>query len=462
MKPEELRQQWIDEWKRANELFDQGKEAEAEKCLAKCARMSPEAWVGIGLELLESEDFKSALNRFKEALYFSKNPYTRAVCLNNIGTIMANNGYRRESLGYFFASIKESPSYADAFANIGLCYKWNDDLDPALEWTEKALKLNPLHAQAAFTKAMILLQQGKYVEGWEKYESRWRIKGANIRKLELPWPEWNGSNGDHVLIYGEQGAGDCIQMIRYAKLMKEAGIECLAAVQDNLLSLFATCDYLSRLFGVNVKMDGFDCVAPMMSLPRIVKQQLDNIPLAEGYIPLPAKSECLQLGPSPNIGICWSGSFAFKHNIWRSSQLIQWADVLEMPGITWHSFQVGTGEDEALLFPKIHVYPKPNDFLETARRMAGMDLIITVDTSVAHLAGALGIPVWILLARGPDFRWMVHRDDTPWYASAKLFRQQSEFDWKPVFQQVKNELHTRFFNHPLQQARPFNPVLAVN
>lgn len=440
MRGEQLKTAWMQEWDLANKLFDSGKQEEAEAHLANCARLSPEMWAGLGMECLNQDDVKSAVNRFSEALAFSTRPQTKAICLNNIGTVLANNGRRAEALNYFLDCIRIFPDYPDAYANVGLCHKWNGDVDAALAWLDKAISLNPHHQQANFTKALTLLLGGRMLEGWEAYESRWRMRGAGIRKLEIPWPEWNGHNAKRVLIYGEQGVGDNIQMMRYARVMKESGIEVQALVRKPIKSLFEHSGLFGKVFEVGESFSCFDAHISAFSLPRVHKTTLSNIPFPAGYIPRPPLSDAVEYGPRLNVGIFWAGAAAYKQNIYRSTHLLQWRELLEVEGVTWHSLQVGTGEDEAALFPNVKTYPAPEDYLETARRMAGMDLVITIDTSVAHLAGALGVPVWILIPRGNDFRWLTKRDDSPWYYSSKLFRASADFAWTPVFDRIQKEL----------------------
>ncbi len=437
---EQVKSRWQAAWNAAEQSFSIGDEATAETKLRECAALSPETWCKFGMDSMNKGEMEQALKRFNEALEFARTPQTKAVCHNNIGTIFANNGHRVLAMAHFQKAIELLPNYPDAYANVALIHKWNGQTILSLVWLGKALKINPLHQQAAFTRALVLLLRGDLAEGWEAYEARWRTKGAGIRKLEMPWPEWNGKNGKSVLIYGEQGAGDCIQMMRYAKVMKESGLRVQAVFQSALKSLAEHTGFFERVYVPGEVMTNFDCHIPAMSLPRIFKTTLETIPLAKKYIPMPQLSEAMEYGDGLNVGIFWRGSSAFKQDIWRSSQLTQWAEVLSVPGITFHSLQVGDGELEAGLFPQIKTYPAPADYLETARRMAGLDLVITIDTSVAHLAGALGIETWMLTPYAPDFRWLLKREDSPWYKSLRLFRQVREFDWETVMQRIAEAL----------------------
>jgi len=443
MRGEDLKAAWLAEWDAATKSFDDGKQEEAEKRLANCCRLSPETWAGIGMECLKEDDHNAALRRFHEALHFSKNPRTRAICLNNIGTVLSNYGRRDDSWSWFHASIKEFPSYPDPYANIGLCYKWAGDIGHALEWIDKALELNPHHQQAAFTRAITLLLAGRMKEGWEAYESRWRMRGHGMRKLEVPWPEWNGTNGKRILVYGEQGVGDNLQMMRYAGVMRKRGLEVQALVRKPIQAVFEHSGLFAKVSEITEPFSNFDAHISAFSLPRVMGTTLDNIPYPDGYIPKPPLSEVMEYGPGLNVGIFWAGAIEYKQNIFRSTHLKQWRDVLNVPGIAWHSLQVGPGEDEALLFPQVKRYPRPDDYLETARRIAGLDLVITVDTGLAHLVGAMGVPVWILIPHGGDFRWLLDRDDSPWYSSARLFRAKADFEWGPAFEKITTALEQK-------------------
>ena len=440
MRPEQLKDAWMAEWETANKLFDEGKQDEAETRLANCCRLSPETWAGIGMECLKDDDYQSAMRRFREALHFAKNPRTRAICLNNIGTVLANYGRRAESWDWFHASISEFPSYPDPYANVGLCYKWNGETDKALQWIDKALELNPHHQQAAFTRAITLLLGGRMKEGWEAYESRWHMRGHGMRKIEVPWPEWDGTNGKKILIYGEQGVGDNLQMLRYAKAMQDRGLEVQALVRKPIKAVFEQSGALTKVSEITEPFSNFDAHISAFSLPRVMGTTLDNIPYPNGYIPKPPLSDVMEYGSGLNVGIFWSGAIEYKQNIFRSTHLHQWRNVLSVPGITWHSLQVGNGEEEAMLFPQVQRYPCPEDYLETARRIAGLDLVITVDTGLAHLVGAMGVPVWIMIPHGGDFRWLLEREDSPWYSSARLFRSKADFEWAPVFDRIRNAL----------------------
>jgi hypothetical protein len=442
MRGEDLKKEWLAEWDKANKLFEQGKETEAEACLAKCAKLSPETWAGLGLAQLEEKDLAGAIRRFEEAYAFASRPQTKAICLNNIGSILADSGYRSKAMEYFLKCIKLFPWYPDAFANVGLCHKWRGEIDEALRWLDMALQLNPHHQQASFTRSLVLLLDGRMPEGWDAYETRFRMRGGGVRKLEIPWPEWDGTQ-KRVVVYGEQGIGDNIQMLRYASVMRQNGHEVQFIARKPIKSLFEYSGQFTRVYEIGEQFQDFDSHISAFSLPKIHRTTIATIPLADGYIPKPPLSDVMEYGPGLNVGVFWSGSTAYKQNIFRTTHITEWREVLEVPGITWHSLQVGNDEAEAGLFPQLKVYPTPEDYLETARRISGLDLVISIDSGIVHLTGAMGIPVWILVPDGGDFRWMIKSETTPWYSSARLFRSPGDFQWEPVFKRIANELRAK-------------------
>ena len=442
---------------RACALFHEGKDDEGNREMAKACRLSPEAWIGIGCALMKKGDSELAIRRFEEAAHMAKGrPQTRAIALNNLGMMLANTGERGRSAPMFDEAVKLYPQYADGWSNKSLVHKWHGELAAALDCIHKSLKFNPWHGQAEFTRALILLMGGNFKEGWPAYESRWRIQEGTLRKLEVPYPEWDGTNhqpGQRLLIYAEQGMGDTIQMLRYVPQLKALGLKLSFTVQLPLMSLLATTGWFTELFAIGEPVRCFDLQVPIFSLPRILQQfSEDDLPCTP-YLTAPKP---MNWGPGFHVGIVWRGNKAHKNNPWRTSKLTDWRPLLETPGATFHQLQVGEGLEELDEFPQVVRHSLPRDFLETANRMAGMDLIITIDTSIVHLAGAMGLPVWMLTPVGPDFRWQLDRPDSPWYPTLKLFRQAKEFDWSDVM-----KLMTKTLNETIHSpnAQPLGMVL---
>jgi hypothetical protein len=362
-------------------------------------------------------------------------PLARACALNEEGRVHANSGQTRAALGLFKQANAAKADQPGIIANIGLAHRWLGELDEAERWLRRSLKVNPWESNAALELAFVLLLKGDYLAGFEQYEARFRMPGGSLKKLECDKPEWTGDNGKSLFVYGEQGSGDIFLMLRYAKLIRERGLKQSWVVHKSMLPLVATIPEIDFAFCDGAETPAFDCHIPAASLPRIFKTTLDNIPPAQ-CLPRP---DAHDYGPGFHVGIVWRGNKTQNNDAIRSTNLGQWKPVLDVPGVTFHSLQFD-GADEALLYPQITMHEPPADWLETARRVCGLDLVITVDTSMLHLCGSLGVPVWCALHCRPYFAFPLVRQDCPWYPSAKMFKQKREFEWQPVFESIAKEL----------------------
>jgi hypothetical protein len=259
-----------------------------------------------------------------------------------------------------------------------------------------------------------------------------------LQKINANKPEWDGTNGKFVFIYGEQGHGDSILMLRYARAIRDRGLRQAWVCQHSMGPLLRTMPEIDQVIEVGDPLPDFDCHLPSVSLPRIFKTTLETIPPAP-YITRP--TDAVDYGPGFHVGICWRGNQTQTNDALRSTNLELWREVLAVEGVTFHSLQVDNAE-EVLLYPSIRTYDKPKDWQETVRRMADLDLVISVDTGVVHLAGALGLPTWCALHFRPYFVYPPKcGDKTPWYDSVRLFRTESNNDWKPVFKLIADELN---------------------
>lgn len=451
------------------ELYKQGmalllehKDDEAMALFYQAAKIAPEGWLALSNELIRDKQYGPAEDRCKEILQLTKEVKLRAAAFNNLGMIYCAVGQVDSAEQVFKESIREYPAAPDAFSNLGLINQWRQNFTDALRWVGRALKLDPWHEQAQFIQSSVKLLQGNYLEGFEEYECRWRSKvnatvpadcthqpqwstcecpsgekRAGLQKLNANKPEWDGSNGKFLFIYGEQGHGDSILMLRYARGMRARGMRQAWVCQKSMGPMLRMIPEIDEVIEVGDPLPDFDCHLPSVSLPRLFKTTLDNIPPAP-YIPMPA--DAVDYGPGFHVGICWRGNQTQNNDVLRSTNLGVWADVLAVPGITFHSLQVDNAS-EVDLYPIIKTYPKPDDWQETVRRMAGLDLIISVDTAIVHLAGAMGLTCWCALHRRPYFVYPPScGDKTPWYDSVRLFRAPENNDWKPVFKKIADEL----------------------
>lgn len=392
--------------------------------------------------LIQQGDESRALEFFSTALSQTKNSFLRAGIFNNIGLIYCNRGQLPEALEMFMTAHRLQPQLPDAMANIALAYKWMGDLKSALRWIDRALAIHPWHSAAQFTQAMAVLLSGDFKRGFELYECRFRARAGGLAKLITRWPEWGGSSAEpllkNVYVYGEQGSGDIFLMLRYARLIREAGMKQSWVVHKSMKTLVQLMPDIDCVVENGEDLPQFDCHIPAASLPRVFGTTIATIPL-EPYIPRPDVPRFRIQNAKLNVGIVWRGSRVQTNDRFRSTNLDQWRPVLEVQGVQFHSLQV-EGSDEALVYPEIQIHEPPADWMETARRVAAMDLVISVDTSMVHLCGAMGVPCWCALHCRPYFVYPITREDCPWYSSVRLFKQRKEFQWFRVFEDIARQL----------------------
>lgn len=399
-------------------LHDQNKLDEAKSEYLRALSLNPElfdAHRGIGNILMYERDYSAAVDRYRQAL-----------------------------------ALK--PDDAELKNNLGVVLQKLNRLDEALVCFREALERVPEHTNAHFNLALVLLLKGDFAEGWAEYEWRRRIKGRTLEIMEQS--EWDGSAlaGKSILIRAEQGFGDTFQFIRYAALVKAQGgrviFECQAGLQ-RLLRGVECIDEITQKTATGKVLGRFDTYIPLLSLPLVFHTDLDGIPAQVPYIrPEPWLAERWQLRLSADhnlkIGFVWAGRPTHEDDRNRSAVLSDFLKLANISGVSLYSLQKGPAvEALASLSPMAAVTKldaELNDFADTAAAIASLDLVISVDTSVAHLAGALGKPVWVLLPYAPDWRWLTEREDSPWYPTMRLFRQPQSGDWDAVFAQVSGAL----------------------
>lgn len=323
-------------------------------------------------------------------------------------------------------------------------------MDAALDIYERAIALAPERAKLRWDQSLALLLAGRYREGWSAFEVRWDVNQLRVDNRNFTQPAWNGEDlaGKTILLHAEQGMGDTIQFIRYAAGVARRGGRVVAQVQPLLKRLVASAAGVDAVVAYKEPLPHFDVYCPMLSLPRIFETDLDTVPDAQGYLhPEPAaRAQWLnRLGPRKGlrIGLIWAGNPTHRNDSNRSMRLEQFMPALTMPGLEWFSLQVGQAEADLRQLPAgmiRNLVPDIMDFADTAAALSTLDLLVTVDTSSAHLAGALGQNVWVMLPFAPDWRWMLGREDTPWYDSMRLFRQTELGNWAPVVDRLVRDL----------------------
>ena len=343
------------------------------------------------------------------------------------------------------------PHVVAAHVNRGNALLKLTRMEEALASYAEALALEPEHADANFNAAMTRLCNGDFRNGWPQYEYRWKTKNFQSRRLGYPQPLWRGERdlrGKTVFLIAEQGLGDTINFVRYAPLVAELGAKVILDVQHPLKALAVTVPGVAQVFSDGEPLPQFDLYCPLLSLPLAFETELATIPANIPYV-RPLEERLTEWrGRMPDrgrlrVGLCWAGSSMHSNDRNRSIALDRFASILSIPGLDFISVQKDVSETEAAVLREhgvVQLGQQFADFADTAAVVAMLDLLVSVDTSIAHLAGAMGKAVALLLPFSPDFRWLLHRSDSPWYPTARLFRQSKIGDWDGPLEQVHTEL----------------------
>jgi tetratricopeptide (TPR) repeat protein len=364
-----------------------------------------------------------------------------AAAVLNLGNAYADLDRLAEAEVHIRRAIELAPRLAEAHASLGFVLTSRGRIDEAIAACATAIGLHPDFAQAHWNQAVAALLAGDFELGFKKYE--WRKQHDRFRGdfIDLPGPQWDGSDpaGRTILVHAEQGFGDTIQFARYLPMIAARGGRPVLACEPALIPLLRDMD------GVSVVVKGaplprYDRWIDQMSLPRVFATRVDSIPCADGYLRAnPARIARWRdaLPPGPRVGIAWAGNPAHSNDRRRSLPDTELLRILGVSGIGFVNLQVGP---RAAMGPLADLSASLTDFAETAGLIEAVDLVVTVDTAVAHVAGAIGTPAWVLLPFAPDWRWLLGRADSPWYSSLRLFRQPSPGDWGAVAAEVAGAL----------------------
>ncbi|MBK1840717.1 glycosyltransferase family protein [Azospirillum sp. YIM B02556] len=356
-------------------------------------------------------------------------------------------------------AIAADPAFAGGYANHANARLNQNRADEAITGFRRAILVDPASPDAHRNLGMALLVAGRFDEGWREYEWRLRCKDAPTHAT-LSKPRWTGEplDGRRILLHGEQGLGDALQFCRYVPMVAARGGRVILGLPAALERVMAGLPGVERFVSGQLSTDAFDLHLPMLSLGEVFRTQMDSIPHRVPY--LSAEPELVSrwgdrlAGLSGlKVGIVWAGSPTHGNDRNRSIGLAPFARLAAIPGVSLVSIQKGPTEGQAADppggFPLLNLSPDIRDFADTAAIMAGLDLVVCVDTSVAHLAGALGVPVWVLVPFAPDWRWMLDRQDSPWYPTMRLFRQTRPGHWQEPLGQLEHALreHTAHSTH---------------
>ncbi|NTW52423.1 MAG: tetratricopeptide repeat protein [Chlorobiaceae bacterium] len=407
-----------------------------------------EVYSNRGNALKELNRFDAALESFDKSIAIKPD---FAEAYSNRGVLLQELKKFDSSLESFEKAIAIKPDYHEAYSNLGILLEDMKQLDPALESYDRAIAIKPDYPEAYWNKSLTLLLGGNFRLGWELYEWRWKKDDFTSFKRNFTQPLWLGKEspaGKTILLHSEQGLGDTIHFCRYAPLVASLGARIILEVEQSLCGLLNDLPGISEVVVKGSALPGFDCHCPLMSLPLAFKTDLDSIPEAGPYLKSdPGKlaywKERLGNSSTLRVGLVWSGNITHKHDGNRSIPLSTMIDRLP-EDVTYVCLQKEVREIDRVTLESnpdiLHFGDELNDFTDTAALCDLMDLVISVDTSVAHLNGALGNPTWVLLPYSPDWRWMLDRNDSPWYPSMRLFRQPGPDDWESVFMELNSAL----------------------
>jgi tetratricopeptide (TPR) repeat protein len=401
-----------------------------------------------GVLLHQLKRLDEALANYDQALALRPN-HPEALC--NRGVTLELLKQYENALASCDRALICRPNYPEAHCNRGNTLKELKRFDEALASYERALVLRPDYAEVHWNEGLARLLFGDYERGWPKYEWRWENRSRALSRRNFEQPLWRGGeglDGKTMLLYSEQGFGDTIQFSRYVPLVAARGARVILEVDRPLQGLMNSVVGATEVISRGKALPGFDLQCPLLSLPLAFGTRLETIPSETPYLQVPEqvlKEWQARLGPAtrPRIGLTWSGNAAHRNDRNRSISLRSLLPLLDV-GATFVSLQKEVRpEDAAVLKDRADILDFGDalrDFTDTAALISQLDLVISVDTSVAHLAGAMAKPVWLLLTYVPDWRWLLDREDSPWYPTARLFRQDETRTWDGVIKRANDAL----------------------
>jgi tetratricopeptide (TPR) repeat protein len=467
-----------------NVLLDMGRTDDAVTCFRKAISLNPglcNAYINLGTIFQKQGNLDEAVNYYQRAaecdpvnaeIHFTLglihqqkgNIDTAIDCYKNavrhdadffpanhaLGITLQNKGLIADAIPFHQKAIQLNPTIPELYYNLGVALQETGHFDNAIAQYRKAVELKPDYAESYLNISLIHLLTGNFKDGWREFEWRWKSELFGNRIFSQP--SWDGSDirGRTILVYAEQGLGDTIQFIRYVPLLARRGTKVIVECQKELTSLLKDVGGIDQIVERGDPLPEFDVHCPLLSLPLLFNTTLENIPAEIPYISVdPTKVEkwrgkVEQVNAKLRIGLVWAGKPTYQKVRHRSFPLSLFAPLANLEGIALYSLQKGEASQQVKNPPdglKIIDYTNEiADFSDTAAFIENLALIISVDTSVAHLAGAMGKPTWTLLPFIPDWRWLLNREDSPWYPTMRLFRQPKPGDRQAVIEKITEEL----------------------
>jgi len=421
----------------------------------KAIKLKPdyaEAYYNLALALKEQQKFENAVKNFKQAIQLVPDD---AYAYYNLGNTYEALGRYEAAVKNYQLAIKKNRNFADVHNNLAVVLRELGRHDEAISHCREAIRVQPDCAEAHWNMSLELLLNGQFEEGWKRHEWRFRRgKRSTIYPYDFGIPLWDGSRftGKRLFVHSEQGFGDTLQFLRYLPMVKRLGGTVIFETFGPLLEIlnsFPGIDELVEISPNRSYAESCNYYVPIMSLPMLFATDISTIPSNIPYIFAdPVKIEQWKNRINRKgfrIGIVWAGKSGHGNDKNRSCALKDFTTLAGIPGVAMYGLQKGdvVRQAETLGERIINFDHELKDFSETAAAIENLDLIISVDTVVAHLAGAMGKPVWILLPYAPDWRWLLEREDSPWYPTMRLFRQPVRGDWGAVFDRIKDELGKR-------------------
>lgn len=433
-----------------NALAGMSSPEEAVEAYQKAVYLRPDwdvPWFNIGVALAAQGKHVEALASYRHSIGLLDSPVKRY----NLANSLAAEGRLAEAVTEYRTALAQAPDYVDAYNNLGATLKDMERLDEAEASLQGGLQRAPDCADLHWNLSLVQLMKGDWANGWREYEWRWKMPTFAPFLREFPVPQWRGEDltGKTILVTAEQGFGDAIEFCRLAPLLTARGGKVVLECRKGLQRLFASLAGVERVVAPGDDYGAFDFVVPLMSLPYRLGLTLQDVPAAIPYLSVPAAAGTFADVAGLDglkVGLVWAGGATRRDNAQRSCRAADFRPLLDLPGCRFFSLQVGPEAAQVADLPGVvDLAPRLGDFADTAAALAALDILVSVDTGVVHLAGALGKPVRVLLSRPSNgFLWMLGRADSPWYSGDfHLLRQERANDWAGLVGRVAAELQER-------------------